>query len=64
VAGFAAAALLARPVAGLLFGVSAMDPATYAATAAALVTLGAAAAFVPARRASRVAPAAALRAGS
>jgi putative ABC transport system permease protein len=59
--GFAAAALLARFIASLLFEISATDTATYAATAALLMIVGAAAAFVPARRASRVDPMVALR---
>jgi hypothetical protein len=60
-AGFVAAALLARLIANLLYGISAADPATYAATAAVLAAVGAIAAFVPARRASRVDPVVALR---
>jgi putative ABC transport system permease protein len=60
-AGCMGAALLARPIANLLFGVSGTDPATYAATAAVLIAFGAIAAFVPARRASRVDPMVALR---
>jgi putative ABC transport system permease protein len=59
--GFVAAALLARLIANLLFGISATDAATYAATAAVLVAAGAVAAFIPARRASRVDPMVALR---
>jgi predicted permease len=59
--GFIAALVLARFVASLLYGVTATDPATYAATAAILTAVGAVAAFLPARRASRVDPMVALR---
>jgi putative ABC transport system permease protein len=60
-AGLVAVRLLARFAASLLYGVSAGDPMTYASTAAILLLAGAAAAFVPARRAARVDPLAALR---
>ena len=60
-AGLPLAVAAARLAAGLLFGLSPTDPATL--TAAALVMLGVAglAAYLPARRASRVDPAVALR---
>jgi putative ABC transport system permease protein len=45
----------------LLFGVSSLDPATYAAVAAALAGTALLASYLPARRASRVDPADALR---
>jgi ABC-type antimicrobial peptide transport system permease subunit len=41
---------------GLLFGVSGHDPITYALLAVVLVALAAAAAYVPARRATRMNP--------
>ena len=59
--GCGAAALLGRLVSSLLYGVSATNPAVYAAAAAVLMLVGAAAAFLPARRASRVDPIEALR---
>ena len=52
---------LTRLMRALLFGVSATDPFTFLAVAAILVVVSAAAAYVPARRASRVSPASALR---
>jgi putative ABC transport system permease protein len=45
----------------LLFGVSALDPATYAAVAAGLGATALVASYLPARRASRLDPALALR---
>jgi len=51
-----------RLIAGLLFDVSATDPVTYAAVAAVLAMVTAAACFFPARRAAGVEPSAALRA--
>jgi ABC-type antimicrobial peptide transport system permease subunit len=59
--GLAAALALTRYMAGMLFGVTPLDPVTY--VAAALVLLGAAllATLLPAWRASSVDPAAALR---
>ena len=59
--GLLGAAALTRVMAGLLFGVSAMDATTFSAVAAILVAAAAAAAFVPARRATRVDPMVALR---
>ncbi len=61
VIGAFGALLLTRFLSGLLFGVSSMDPLTFAAMA---VTLGAVtllACYVPARRASKVDPLIALR---
>jgi putative ABC transport system permease protein len=57
--------LLALPAAGLLktllFGVTATDPITFLTASAALILIGAAACYVPARRALRMGPAEALR---
>ena len=46
----------ARVAAGLLFGVSAEDPSTYAILAGALLAMAVAAAWLPARRAARINP--------
>jgi putative ABC transport system permease protein len=61
VAGGALAFGAARLAAGLLFGVSPHDPATYAALALVLIALATAAAYLPARRATRVNPVETLR---
>jgi predicted permease len=59
--GMALALVLSRYAASLLYGVRATDPATYAGVALVLGVVAAAAAAVPARRASRVDPALTLR---
>ena len=59
--GLIAAALLTRLLAGLLFGISATDPATFAAVSALLVAVAALASYLPARRAAAVDPLIALR---
>ena len=59
--GLVASLLLARTLAGLLFGVTATDPATYASIGALLLAVGCAASYGPARRATRVDPVVALR---
>ena len=59
--GLIAAGLLARLMAGLLFGIAPRDPITFAAGAALLLSIALAASYVPARRASRVEPVTALR---
>ena len=60
-AGSFAALALSRLVAGLLYGVAPQDPVTLALAAAALLAVSLAAAAIPARRAARVEPLAALR---
>ncbi len=59
--GVGAAMLVGRFAEGLLYGVHATDPVTYASVALVLAIVGLAATLVPARRATRVDPAAALR---
>lgn len=54
--GLAAVLALAKLIAGLLYGLTAADPTTYAAAAAILGLVGVLAAAVPARRAARVDP--------
>ncbi len=60
--GLAAAAGLTRLMSSLLYGVNALDPVTYAAVAAVLLAAAALASYLPARRATRIDPAEALRA--
>jgi putative ABC transport system permease protein len=59
--GLVGALALTRVMAGMLFEVSATDPATFAAVALFLTMIAAAACYLPARRASRVNPIIALR---
>ncbi len=59
--GLAAAAGLTRLMASLLFGVSPLDPVTFAGVAAALAAVALLASWLPARRAARVDPVVALR---
>ncbi len=61
VLGAAAAVVLTRLIAGMLFQVSATGPATFAAIAAIFVVVSLAASYVPAWRATRVDPVVALR---
>jgi predicted permease len=60
--GLAAALAATRVVGHLLYGVSATDPATFAAVSLILAATTLAAAYLPARRAARVDPMTALRA--
>jgi predicted permease len=60
--GLLAAAGLTRLMASLLYGVSPLDPATFAGVAAILLAASALASFMPARRAAAVDPLEALRA--
>jgi ABC-type antimicrobial peptide transport system permease subunit len=61
VIGLLAALMLARLLQGLLFGVKAIDPLTFAAVPAVLLSVAFLAAWLPARRAGRVDPQVALR---
>ena len=61
VIGIPLEAAAARLVTSLLFGVSPTDPAMLAATAVLMLSIAVVAAYLPARRASRVDPTAALR---
>ena len=60
--GLVAAAGLTRLMSSLLFGVTALDPATYTAVSALLIVAGVLASYLPARRAIAVDPVHALRA--
>jgi ABC-type antimicrobial peptide transport system permease subunit len=60
--GLTAAFLVMRLLSWLLFGISALDPLTYAQVALALLAATALASYVPALRATRVDPAISLRA--
>jgi predicted permease len=62
VLGLAAAAATTRLMSSLLFGVKALDPGTYAVVIAVVGTAALVAAYLPARRATRIEPLAALRA--
>jgi putative ABC transport system permease protein len=61
VIGIIGALAASRALGALLFGVSATDPATFALAALVLAAAGIAAAYVPARRASRIDPVSLLR---
>jgi predicted permease len=60
-AGVAASIALGSLIAGLLFGVHAFDPLTFACVAIVVVLVALAACYIPARRAMRVDPMVALR---
>jgi predicted permease len=62
VLGIAVAATATRYVRGMLFGLTPLDPATFAGVAIVFALVAAAAAAVPARRATRIDPLTALRA--
>jgi putative ABC transport system permease protein len=62
VIGLVLAALASRGLESLLFGVRAIDPVAFVVAPVVLVGVGVLAAFLPARRASRVDPASSLRA--
>jgi len=59
--GWGLAAALSRLIASFLFGVGAMDAATFAATPILLAAVALAASYLPARRAMKVDPMVALR---
>ena len=59
--GFAGALLLSRLMAGLLYGVKPTDPITFTAVAVGLGVVAMLACYIPARRAMRIDPMAALR---
>jgi predicted permease len=61
VLGLATAFALTRLMSSLLFGISALDPATYAVVSGVLVAAAALASYLPARRATAVNPVDALR---
>ena len=61
VIGIAAATGVTRALGSLLFGVEAVDAATFAAMSASMIGIGLLASYLPARRATKVDPVTALR---
>jgi ABC-type antimicrobial peptide transport system permease subunit len=61
IGGLAGAFAVTRVLAGLLYGVSTVDPATFVVVPVMLAAVSLLASYVPARRAARVAPVVALR---
>lgn len=61
VVGAAAALVLTRFIASQLFGISPIDPVTYAGVSLAILIAAMLASYLPARRAARVSPLVALR---
>jgi len=61
VLGLGASVALTRVVSSYLVGVSSTDPVTFAGVPAVLLVVAAVAAYLPARRASRIEPTVALR---
>jgi ABC-type antimicrobial peptide transport system permease subunit len=59
--GLAGAALMGKSIESLLFGVPALDVATYLVAGAGTIVVGLVAAMVPALRATRIDPVTALR---
>jgi predicted permease len=62
VVGLVAAAISTRALGGLLYGISAIDPITFASVPLAITIVALIASYLPARRATRVDPTTALRA--
>jgi ABC-type antimicrobial peptide transport system permease subunit len=60
--GAAGAVAATRALSGMLFGVSASDPSTFAAITLSVAAVALLASYIPARRASRIDPVEALRA--
>jgi predicted permease len=56
--------MVARAFQGLLFGIESADPVTFAAVLVLMIAVAAVAGYLPARRAARIDPLAALRAGA